>query len=193
MKFYYTILTGFLLLSGCSLKEAPVMKVYSLAVPSVIPVSSSPYRSKILKVAYPIALNEKLNNDMHYSYSLTDRGDYLNSCWSNNVGRLLQGSFIQILSQAQIFKVVVPFASNVEENLRLESTLFDLSHHIRGERSYAVLSIQFTLMNAENGKLLKARKFRYTETTQSTDAKGYVNAMNRIIARLSRDLVAWLR
>jgi len=192
MKYYYSILMGFLLFSGCSIKEAPVMKVYSLSVPSVVSSSSS-YRSKILKVSYPLALNEKLNSNMHYSYSLTDRGAYLNSRWSNDVGSLLQGSFIQVLSQARLFKVVVPFASDVEENLRLESTVFDFSHHVRGERSYAVLSIQFTLMDAETGKLLKARKFSYTEETRSTDAKGYVGATNRIMVRLSRDLVQWLQ
>ena len=130
---------------------------------------------------------------MHYSYSLLDRGAYLNSRWSNDVGRLLQGNVIQILSQARLFKVVVPYASDVEENLRLEATVFDCSHHVRGEASYAVVSIQFTLMNAETGKLVKARRFSYREATPTVDAKGYVEATNRIMAKLARDLIAWLR
>jgi len=169
------------------------MNVYSLVVPSVSPVSYGKYRNKILKVSYPVALGEKMNDNMYYSYSLSDRGTYLNSRWSNAAGRMLQGSIIQILSQARLFKVVVPFASDVEENLRLESTVFDFSHHVRGEVSYAIVSIQFTLMNAETGKLVKARRFSYREPTVTIDAKGYVEATNRIMLKLSRDLLEWLR
>jgi len=187
------LLLGVLLLSGCSFKEAPVMKVYTLATPPVAAVSSARYRNKILKVSYPVALNAKLGDEMHYSYSLSDRGTYLNSRWSNDVGRLLQGNIIQVLSQARLFKVVVPYASDVKENLRLEATIFDFSHHVRGEASYAIVSIQFTLMDAETGKLLKARRFSYREATPTIDAKGYVEATNRIMAKLSQDLIAWLR
>ncbi len=190
---YIVIVMGFLLLSGCSFKEAPVMKVYSLVVPSVSPASSARYRNKILKVSYPVALSEKLNDNMYYSYSLSDRGAYLNSRWSNDAGKMLQGCVIQVLSRARLFKVVVPFASDVEENLRLESTVFDFSHHVRGEASYAVVSIQFTLMNAETGKLVKARRFSYREATATVDARGYAEATNRIMVRLSHDLTEWLR
>jgi cholesterol transport system auxiliary component len=106
---------------------------------------------------------------------------------------MLQGVVIQVLSEAKLFKVVVPFASDVEENLRLESTVFDFSHHVRGEASYAVVSIQFTLMNAETGKLVKAKRFSYREPTVTTNAKGYAEATNRIMVKLSHDLVKWLR
>ena len=187
------LLLSFLLLNGCSFKEAPVMKVYRLATPSVSVPSSVQYHSKILKVSYPVAVNEKLGDEMYYSYSLTDRGAYLNSRWTNDMGRLLQGNIIQTLSQARLFKVVVPYTSDLDENMRLEAMVFDFSHHVRGETSYAVVSIQFTLMNAETGKLIKARRFNYREATHTTDAKGYVEATNRIMVKLDRDLINWLR
>jgi len=187
------LLLGALLLSGCSFKEAPVMKVYTLVTPSIAPVVSAQYRNKILKVSYPVAVNEKLGDGMHYSYSLTDRGAYLNSRWANDVGRLLQGNIIQTLFRARLFKVVVPYTSDLDENLRLEAIVFDFSHHVRGKASYAVVSMQFTLMNAETGKLIKARRFSYREATPTTDAKGYMEATNRIMAKLSRDLADWLR
>ena len=187
------LLLGLLLLNGCSFKEAPVMKVYTFATPSVATVPSAQYRNQVLKISYPVAVNEKLSDEMHYSYSLTDRGSYLNSRWANNSGRLLQGNIIQTLSEARLFKVVVPYTSDMDENLRLEEMVFDFSHHVRGEASYAVVSIQFTLINAETGKLLKVRRFSYREATPTTDAKGYVEATNRIMAKLDHDLVVWLR
>jgi len=189
----YLVLSAILFLGGCSMKEAAPMKVYTLAVPSVPASSYGQYRNKILKVSYPITLKEKLTESISYSYAPTDRGEYLNSRWSNNAGRLLQGSMIEILTQSRLFKVVLPFSSDVEENLRLESTVFDFSHHVRGEASYAVCSIQCTLMNAETGKLIKSRRFSYQEATTTKDARGYVEATNRIMGRLGRDLSAWLR
>lgn len=188
----YVMVWAVLLLGGCSFKEAPVMKTYTMAIPSVSPVTHARYRNKILKVAYPVALNEKLIDDMYYSYSLSDRGSYLNSRWSNASGKLLQGTLIQVLSEAKVFRVVVPFNSDVDEDLRLESTVYDLSHHVRGKASYAVLNMHFTLIDAETGKLLKARHFSYRENTVTVDAKGYVQAVNRIMEKLSHDLIAWL-
>lgn len=189
----FVVLLGVFLLSACSMKEAPVMKTYTLVVPTVTPLTSSPYKNKVLKVSYPLILKEKLNDKMHYSYSLSDRGVYLNSRWSNDLGKLLQGSMIHVLTQSRLFKVVLPFASNVEEGLRLESSIFDFSHHVRGEASYAIVSIQYTLMNAQTGKLIKTKRFFYKEHTTTTDAKGYVEATNKIMSRLSRDLLVWLR
>jgi len=188
----YVIIAAVLLFSGCSMKEAPVMKVYTLVTPAVSSVSSGQYRNKILKVSYPLALKEELSDGITYSYARSDRGEYLNSRWSNDAGKLLQGSMIQILTQSRLFKVVLPFSSSVEENLRLESSIFDFSHHVRGESSYAMVSIQCTLMDVETGKLLKTRNFSYKEATATTDARGYVEATNRILAKFSRDLIAWL-
>jgi len=182
-----------LLLGGCSMKEAPVMKEYRLFSSSVPVSPSAHYAGKILKVSYPVAVNETLGDAMHYSYSPVDRGSYLNSRWANDIGRLLQGNTIQSLSHAKLFNVVVPYRSDLNEDLRLETVIFDFSHHVRGTASYAVVSIQCTLMNAKTGKLLKAKRFSYRENTSSTDAAGYVEATNRIVARLNRDMINWLR
>jgi len=190
---YLLILLSLLFLSGCGFHEAPVMKVYRIVIPSVEAVSAAKYRHKIVKVSYPVALGEKLNDAMYYSYSLSDRGEYLNSRWSNDAGKMVQGFLIQTLTRAKLFKVAVPVMSELEENFRLESTLFDFSHHIRGEASYAVLSLQFMLVDAESGHLLKTHRFSYREPTRTLNAKGYAEAINRIMVKLSRDLITWLR
>jgi cholesterol transport system auxiliary component len=174
------------------MKEAPVMKVYSFSTPVILPVSDIHYRDKILKVSYPISLNDDLSSKMNYSYSLFDRGEYLNSRWSNNVKKLLHGNVVISLSQSKIFRVVVPFASDTEEDLKLESTIFDFSHHIRGDNSYAIVTLQCTLINSKTGELLKVKRFSYKENTVTTDAKGYAKATNIIIEKLNHDLIKWL-
>ncbi len=192
MKYLLSVLIVFVI-TACSLKEAPALNSYTLGIQSVPVVSYSPYRNKTIKVSFPQALKEKISAKMHYSYSLSQRGVYQNSQWSNNIGKLLQGSIIQILDESRLFKAVLPYESTAGEDYRLESTLFDLSHYVRGDASYAVVSIQFALIDSYTGKLLKTRRFSYKEDTPTVDAKGYVEATQKIMNHLGRDLVAWLR
>ena len=187
------VVVSLFVLSGCSLKEAAPLKVYTLNSGNVTPVSYSDHRHQTIKVSYPQALKDKLTNGMNYSYSGAEKGEYENSQWSNNLGKLIQGNIIQILVQSRIFKAVLPYESTAGEELRLESTVFDFSHHVRGESSYAVVSIQFSLIDTDSGKLIRTKRFSYKENTQTFDAKGYIEATNRAMVRLSRDLVLWLR
>jgi len=190
-KFF--LIASLLVVSGCSLKEAVPLKIYTLNAGSVSAVSHSNHRGQTIKVSYPQALKDKLTNGMSYSYSSSERGEYQNSQWSNNAGKLIQGNIIQILVQSRIFKAILPYESTAGEDLRLESTVFDFSHHVRGESSYAVVSIQMNLINTDSGKLIRTKRFSYREHTQTLDARGYVEATNRAMSRFSRDLLRWLQ
>jgi len=178
-------------LIGCS--KAPVINVYSLNVPPVQTETASAYKDKSIKVTFPQSIKEPLSEKMLFSYTTNDRGTYQNSQWSNHMSRILQGTFIEVLDHSRLFKVVLSDMSTLEENYRLESNIFDFEHQVRGKDSYAVVSIQFTLIDADRGKLVKSKRFSYKEPTPTTDAKGYANATNRVIARLSQDLVEWLK
>ena len=186
---YAVIVTGLL---GCSTKE-PAMKVYSLDVTPVNVVQSSTYKSKSIKVIYPQALKNKITQKMHFSYSSIDRGTYQNSEWSNNMSRLLQGTFIEVLDESRLFKAVLSDTSTAREDYRLETNIFAFEHRVRGSKSHAVVSIQFNLISAETGRMAKSKRFSYIEITPTIDAKGYVTATNRAVSKLSKDLVVWLR
>ncbi len=178
-------------LIGCS--KAPALKVYSLNVPSVGTTQSSSYRNKSIKVTYPQSLREQMSQKMNFSYSSSDRGSYQNSEWSNDMSKLLQGTFIEVLDSAKLFKVVLSDTTTLKENYRLESNVFTFEHRVRETQSHAVISVQFTLINADTGKLVKSKRFSYSEATPITNAKGYASATNVAMNRLSKDLVAWLR
>jgi len=182
------IAAGFI---GCS--KAPVINVYRLNVPQVQTQSVSAYKDKSIKVSFPQSLKEPMSEKMLFSYAENDSGTYQNSQWSNNISRILQGTFIEVLDRSRLFKIVLSDMSTLEENYRLESTIFDFEHQVRGADSYAVVSIQFTLINADKGRLVKSKRFSYQEPTPSTDAKGYAIATNRAIVKLSHDLVEWLK
>ena len=182
-----------LLSAGCAFKQAAPMKTYTIDAGEVPKVTSAIYKDKVLKVSYPQTLKEKMTDRMSFSYSSSDRGVYQNSEWSNAVEKLVQGSVIEILQQSGMFKAVLPYASTAGEDYRLESLIYDFSHHIRGDDSYAVVSIAFSLIDTHTGKLVKTKRFSYKEETPTVDASGYVAATNVAMHRLANDLVQWLK
>ncbi len=182
------IAAGFI---GCS--KAPVMNVYSLNVPQVQTETASAYKHKSIKVTFPQSIKEPISEKMQFSYTTNDRGTYQNSQWSNNMSRILQGTFIEVLDTSRLFKIVLSDMSTLEENYRLESNIFDFEHQVRDTHSYAVVSIQFTLINTDTGRLVKSKRFSYQEPTPTIDAKGYAIATNRVIVKLSQDLLKWLK
>jgi len=188
---YSVILMTAVGLMGCS--KAPVLNIYGLNTPAVQTVPISSYKHKSIKVTFPQSIKEPVSEKMQFSYATNDRGTYQNSQWSNNMGRLLQGIFIEVLDNSRLFKIVLSDMSTLKENYRLESTLFDFEHQVRGTDSYAVVSVQFTLINADTGTLVKSKRFSYKEPTPTTDAKGYATATNRIMIRLSDDLLKWIK
>jgi len=185
---FIIILIGLL---GCT--KEPALKVYSLNTPSMDAVHSSTYKNKSIKVTYPQSLKDNISQKMNFSYSSMDSGHYQNSEWSNNMSKLLQGTFIEVLDESKLFKVVLFDTSTAKEDYRLESTIFAFQHSVRGTASHAIVSIKFNLISTETGSLLKSKRFSYKEATTTTDAKGYVAATNVAVSRLSNDLVAWLR
>lgn len=190
---YFILTTTLLFITACSSKVAAPMHTYSLKTVDITHETSKKHHQQTIKVSFPQTLKEKLSNKMSYSYSVNDRGVYLNSQWSNNSGKLIQGNIIETLVKSRLFKAVLPYESTAGEDLRLESNIFDFSHHVRGNASYAVVSIQFSLIDTDTGKLIKTKRFSYKEDTQTIDAKGYVEATQRAMGRLSKDLVRWLR
>jgi len=193
-KFQYkfvVLLMAYIGLLGCT--KEPALKVYSLEVPPIQRVQSSQHRHQSIKITYPHSIKEPMSDKMYFSYSVSDKGSYQNSQWSNNINKLLQGTLIEAIDNAHMFKTVLSDTSSVEENLRLESDVYTFEHKVRGKDSYAVISIQFVLINADTGRLLQSKRFSYKEPTITVDAKGYAQATNRALASLSQDLMKWLR
>ncbi len=188
---YILLIAIFLLLQGCSLKQSPV-KTYTLHSDTNQSAYSHKFKDKTIKVTYPQSLKEKISQNMQFSYSDTEYGSYQNSKWSNTVGQLLQGIFIQTLQQSGLFRGVFSYASTAKADYRLESTIFYFSHRVRGNTSDAIVSVQFFLIDEYSGQMAQSKLFSYAIPTATTDARGYVDATNIAMSMLSNDLIVWL-
>ena len=191
IKIYILILGLLSVFLGCT--KAPALKVFTLEVPHVQASPNSIFSGKTIKVTYPQSLRENMSQKMNFSYSTYERGTYQNSEWSNHLSKLLQVTIIEVLDDSQLFKAVFSDTSSLKVNYRLESNIFAFEHRVRAKQSQAIISMQFTLIDGDTGKLLKSKKFSYKEPTLSLDAEGYVIATNRVLNRLSQDLLLWIK
>ena len=187
-----TVVMVLIMAVGCSSKVTP-LKSYTLQTPQTKNMSHPAFKNKSIMVMQPQSLKEKLSQKMYFSYSPAEQGAYLNSRWSNDLGKLVQGTLIDILQGSGMFKGVISYASTAKADYRLESTVYDFSHHVRGQSSHAIVSIDFALVSTDTGKLIKSKRFSYMEETPTVDAEGYVTASNKALERLSNDLLMWLK
>ncbi|NPA28052.1 MAG: hypothetical protein GXN91_03275 [Epsilonproteobacteria bacterium] len=181
--------------AACSVKKLEPLKLYTLNIPKVQKVLNSPYKNKTLKVVYPLSIGVNLGYKISYLYLKDgDGGYYVNSQFKETLSYQLTRILLDTLSQSGLFKSVVPYDSDIIEDLRLESTVFRVEHQVREDNSsYAVVDIEFRLVDMESREILKSKRFRYTKECKTTDAKGFIEALNEIFEELSQDLIDWLR
>lgn len=186
------ILTGILLLGGCSMKSSE-MKTYGLNPDlnfSKLPHAT--YRDKSVKIAYPTNIKGKSSSSIYFSYSKIDEGKYQNAIWTSSNGQLLINSIIRSLEKGGVFKTVIDYTSLGNTDYLLESEVYDFYHKVRKGVSVSVLSIRFDLIDTDYNHLVKSKRFTYEVPTQTVDALGYVKATNIAMDKMSFDLVKWL-
>ncbi len=186
------ILTGILLLGGCSMKSSE-MKTYGLNPDlnfSKLPHAT--YRDKSVKIAYPTNIKGKSSSSIYFSYSKIDEGKYQNAIWTSSNGQLLINSIIRSLEKGGVFKTVIDYTSLGNTDYLLESEVYDFYHKVRKGVSVSVLSIRFDLIDTDYNHLVKSKRFTYEVPTQTVDALGYVKATNIALDKMSLDLVKWL-
>lgn len=185
-----TLILFIVVVLACS--KQPTLAYYQLTVPSVKKVTAQQYSKRVLKVLYPQSFSIPLGEKMLFSYSSWEQGSYAHSEWSMGMTKLVEGALIQTLGKSMLFKAVLPYSSTATEDYRLESIVFDFSHRVRENYSEAVVSIGFSLVNAQNSTLVKSKRFTYSIATQTTDARGYAQATNEAMTKLVQDLLLWL-
>ena len=191
-KFYSFLILSSIIFGFVGCSKQPILKIYTLDTPTTKKVAISKHKTDTLKVMYPQSLKSAISSKILFSYSLSEQGSYENAQWSNSIAKLLEGTFIQTLEQSGLFNAVIAYTSTANEDYRLESNIFELSHQVRGNASHSMVSIQFSLVHARKSVLIATKRFTYIIPTKTTNAKGYVDATNEAIHKMSADLVRWV-
>jgi len=188
----YIILILFLLY-GCSTKTEAI-KRYSLNPSIKIDrYRASKYKNRSVKIAYPTSIRGLITKKIRYSYNDLEDGSYNNSRWSSSSSKLLMNIFIKAIERSDIFNSVVEYTSLVDTEYLIESEIYEFEHKVRDKSSLAIVSIKFNLVDMSNNSLVKSRKFTYSIPTKTTDARGFVEATNIALSKITIDMLNWLR
>ncbi len=188
-RVYIYIFVGLLqlLLIGCGAKT---INMFTLQSPTN-PPKYKPIFSAI-RVDYPKGIEESMGTRIYFSRSKLSQSYYSYSRWSKSLNRIIMAAIIETLQRSGIARNVLDYASEVDAMYELESTIYRFEHKITEKGSYAEISIALRLIRSQNKKLIASKIFNYSIPCTQTDAKGFVEAANSAINRLSIDMINWL-
>ncbi len=181
------------ILNSCLSKKLPPLNYYQINYNfNIFEPKYSKYKNKIIKVSIPLSLTHPLDYKIYYNYGNGNSGKYINSQWEIALYKQLENKFINILNRAKIFKAVIPSQSNVFEDLRLETTIYEFENKIIDNKSYAIIDIEFRLIDMKNRDIIKQKRFKVIKEAKELNAKSYVDVLNKALDELGLKLINWI-
>lgn len=188
------LLLAVLVLSACAGTPQPPVTEYALSPGIRLIKPSEPPLPLTLRLAPLSASQMYMSTNIYYVDDAYRRNPYAWSRWVDTPVRMLQLVLQEGLEQSGLFQAVLPPTSMLVADLRLETTVYDFSHHLEaGGKSEAVVRLGFHLLDARKAKLLASRQFEVRMPTASRNAEGAVTALNRAVAALLPQLADWLK
>jgi len=185
-----------MLTGGCMGKSVPPADIYTISAQwgkDRAPVRDENKDAIIIKLA-PIQASRAFNGTaILYSKAQYDHNSYAYSRWSDAPVRLLRILFQAALEESGRFGAVVSPTSASEADFLIESTLFDFSHHIKGDgTSEGVVRIRFYVIDNTTKTVTATKEFVSRVQASSQNAQGAASALNKAATDVARNLVSWL-
>ena len=188
------ILLGFLFLfSGCS-TSSPVVTKYKISSSIDVPKQkTSTCSSKNVKVSSAFTNSALMSKDMSYVQGDSKVYKYSESAWFNNPNRMVSSELIKMLRELNIYRSVQESRSRTTADLIIESTLEDFMQYYSEDlsSSYALVQINFSLIDAKMNKVIDAKTFRSKVDAKTIDAQGGVKALRSALKNVLQDSSVW--
>ncbi len=187
-KIYFIITVILFIVTGCG--SGKPIQSYILNTTPLPPKSYSPYKNRMVQVAYPKGISIVMSDRIYYTDAKLKENYYLYSKWSTTLGRILLKEIIKGLSNSKIFADVVDYQSTIPVSYILEPTVNELIHQVVNENeSYAKIDITFRLLGANDNKVIKRCHIKRVIPCPTTNAKGFITALNRGISEVENRLI----
>jgi ABC-type uncharacterized transport system auxiliary subunit len=108
------------------------------------------------------------------------------------LSKVLYRSVYEYIDSAMVFDNVLDYSSDLGSDLRLKLLVYDISHHIQNNQSYAYMSIKATLIDNQTAKIIKSKRFTYHIKAPTINASGYIQALNSANGRFMSDLLRFI-
>lgn len=179
-----------LFLSGCLsvTKELPSYNTYKLSIENK-PLKNKNI-NKTIKIFEPIALSSI--NDTAVGYFLNDNQfeSYALSKFSDTPSKMLQYLMVEYLNSTGNYKFVTASKLNLDTEYKLFTQVEAFHQIITKEGSVVKLEVSVFLKNKSSNVYFK--RFAYRLPTQTVDAKGAVEALNKVSNSFLVDLDLWI-
>ena len=192
MRYIIYALTAGLFFAGCSV-TVPAVTEYRLA-PQVTYTSQQQCHSKSLKILAVKSPSTLKTNQMRYVVQPFKEGSYTQSSWAQSPNKMLQRELYFVLSHSGIFGKVYNYDVLGESKWILEVHLDEFVQYFdtAQEDSFVKIAIDATLYNDESKQVIAKHYFVRELESQSADALGGIDAMNKAFGLILEDIVKWL-
>jgi len=184
-------------LSGCVTKKLPPTSTYTLNPDlGVVNLSATTDQktNSILMIGRIRSTHAFSGTDIIYTDARFGQNSYAYSRWSDSPTTMLLHVFQEALEKSRLYIAVVPYSSQSNSDLLLESTLFNFSHRINDDGSSdGILRMRFNLIDNKTKKVIASREFVSKVPVTQQNAQAAVAALNKAVARVTQDLIDWLR
>ena len=194
---FFVFVVLFIGLAGCITEKIPAASIYTLnpELGAIRPSVNTEQKPTNILMLGPIRSTHAFNStDILYTDARYGQNNYAYSRWGDSPTTMLLLAIQQALEKSGHYNAVVPYTSQSQSDLLLESTLIDFSHRINDDGSSdGVLRISFNLINNRTKRVIASQEFISSVPASQQNAQGAVAALNKAAAIVTRDLIDWLR
>jgi len=192
MKKIFIVIAA-MFLSACSTTYPP-LKSYELSVDkNELQAKENVCTTETIRISNVQTEQKLMRKKMYYKKALQIYA-YSESQWTERPSEFITHSFLEALQKSHIFQNVISSDSQAKSRYILESRVdtFMQFYSEKEDKSYAKLSVTFFLIDTTNTQVVSSMHFEEEVPCESLDAKGGVNALNKLLKEANKALVAWL-
>ena len=187
----FFIIIGF---SACSIKDVskPVVK-YTIS-DEIKTIKADLTIDKVLEIEKLKAPKSIQNNHIWYEKATYAISPYLYSSWNCDFVEIIDKNIADSVYSSGLFKSTFSNHSKVRSDLVLEGEIVEAIQRIdtNGE-AYVSFIVREYLIDHKTFNLIGSKEFKYTQKCETVDAKGAIMAYNKIVKKLNKDVVLWLK
>ena len=194
---FFLFVVLFMGLAGCVTGKLPPASIYTLnpdlgAVGASANTEQKP--ANILMLGRILSTNAFNGTDILYKDARYGQNSYAYSRWGDSPTTMLSLVLQDALEKSGHYNAVVPYSSQSQSDLLLESTLIDFSHHVNDDgTSDGILRISFNLIDNRTKRVIASQEFISSVPASQQNAQAAVAALNKAATFVTRDLIDWLR
>ena len=180
---------------GCSLQTTvPASSKYLLSTHvEVTPTAQSRYKEKVLRVGRMESSALLAGRSIYYEVDNGRSYSYTKARWLESVPQQLTNLIMISLTKTEIFKDVVPFRSLANNDLILETSLYNFTQTIQEDGNATLkVALKVRLVEQYSRKIIANKLFELEEKGVKGDSEGAINGYQGLSKQLLIEINSWL-